>query len=73
MRRACVECSWNITPYLLVCVDVRDMSVIVNDTCAVHAWFMRDKSVISVLETPKIKQVHFSTHKHAQTKYVRDL
>ena len=28
MRRACVECSWNTAPYLLVCVDVRDMSVI---------------------------------------------
>ena len=26
--QACVECSWNTTPYLLVCLDVRDMSVI---------------------------------------------
>jgi len=42
MRRACVECSRNTTPYLLVCVDVRDISLIVNDTCAVHAWFVSD-------------------------------
>jgi hypothetical protein len=28
MRWACVRCSWNTAPYLLVCVDVRDMSVI---------------------------------------------
>jgi len=28
MLRACVECSWNTTSCLLVCVDVRDISVI---------------------------------------------
>ena len=49
------------------CVDVRDRSdsdssVIVNNTCAVHARFMRDSSVISVPRHPKIL-VNFSTHK----------
>jgi len=42
MHWACVKCSWNTRPYLLVCVDMRDMPVIVNHTCAVHAWFVSD-------------------------------
>jgi len=28
MRRACMECSWYTVPYLLVCVHVREISVI---------------------------------------------
>jgi len=48
-----------------------DSSVTVHDTCAVHAWFMRDSSVISTPDTPTFFQ--FSTHKHTQTQSVRDL
>jgi len=33
-----------------------DSSVIVNETCAVHAWFMRDSSGISTPDTPKISR-----------------
>jgi len=65
MRRACVKCSWNTTPYLLVCVDVRDMSVI---PCAVHAWFV---SVFCPRNLNKL--VNFLTYKHAQTQSVRDM
>jgi hypothetical protein len=68
LRRACVGYSWNTAPYLLVCVDVRDMSVIVSNTCAVHAWFVSD-----LYPRHPEKLVNFSTHKHAQTQSVRDL
>ena len=44
---------------------VSDSSVIVSDTCAVHAWFMRDSSVISIPDTPKNWSIsrRTSTHK----------
>jgi len=58
MRRVCVECSWNTSPYLLVCDDVHDMSVFVNDTCAVHAWFVSN----FCLRHPE-NLVNFSTYK----------
>jgi len=45
-----------------------DLSVIVNDTCAVHAWFVSDFYPWH----PKIV-VNFLTHKHEQTQSVRDL
>ena len=40
-------------------------SVIVNDTCAVHALLMRDSSVISIPDTPKSWSIsrRTSTHK----------
>jgi hypothetical protein len=47
---------------------VSDSSVVVSDTCAVHAWFVSD----FYSQHPK-KLVNFSTHKHAQTQSVRDL
>ena len=68
MRRACVECSWNTTQYMLVCIDVLDMSVIVNDTCAVHAWL-----VSNFCPWHPQNWVNFSTHKHAQTQSVHVL
>jgi hypothetical protein len=43
MRRVCVGCSWNTTPYFLVCVDVRDMSVskwYVRGSCVICQWFL---------------------------------
>ena len=42
-----------------------DSSVIVNYTCSVHAWFMRDSSVISTPDTTKIWSIsrRKSTHK----------
>ena len=42
-----------------------DLSVIVNDTCAVYAWFMRDSSVISIPDTRIIWSLsrRTSTHK----------
>jgi hypothetical protein len=68
IRRACVGCSWKTAAYLLDCVDVHDMSVIVSDTCAVHAWFISD-----FYPRHPEKLVNFLTHKHAQTQSVRDL
>jgi hypothetical protein len=65
---SCVRCSWNTAPYLLVCVDVRDLSVIVSDKSAVHAWFVSD-----FYPRHSEKLVNFSTCKHAQTQSVRDL
>jgi hypothetical protein len=42
---SCVGCSWNTAPYLIVCVDVRDMSVIVykwyvRASCVILQWFL---------------------------------
>jgi len=35
MRRACVECSWNTAPYLVVCVDEKSLTARnETDTCA---------------------------------------
>ena len=64
MRQACYKCLWNTTTYLLVCLHVRDMSVIVNETCIVHAWFMCDSLVISVPDTPKIWSISQCTSTH---------
>ena len=51
VRLTCVECSWNNAPYLLVCVDVRHISVIrqwlemippplMRDSCVISQWFL---------------------------------
>jgi len=47
---------------------VSDSSVIVNETCMVHAWFVSDFCPWH----PK-NLVNFSMNKHAQTQFVRDL
>jgi len=43
-----------------------DSSVIVNDTCVVHAWFMRDSSVISTPDTLKILDAQARTNQSVQ-------
>jgi len=71
MRCACVECSWNTAPYLLVCVDVRDISVIRQWLYMIRARFMRDLCVIRQWFLPPTPRHLFnsrrsSTHKPNQ-------
>ena len=70
VRRACVECSWNTTPYLLVCVEVHDMSVIRQWLQMIPARFMRDLCVIGQWFLSPTPQT-FGQFLDAQTQYVR--
>jgi hypothetical protein len=62
---SCVGCSWNTALHLLVCVDVRDISVIVSDTCAVHERFVSD------FYPPTLRKI--GQFLDAQTQSVHDL
>jgi len=59
--------SWNTAPFFAR-MRRHDVSVIVNDTCTVHVWFVRD-----FYPRHPENLVNFSTHKHAQTLSVREL
>jgi len=71
MRRACVECLRNTAPYLLVCVDSHDITVIpqqckwyVPGSCVICQWFLP--------RTPR-KFGQFLNQNHAQTQSVHVL
>ena len=51
-------CAWN----------VRSLSVIVSDTCAVYTRFIDDSD-----HAQPQKMTNFSTNNHAQTNFMRDL
>ena len=63
--------TYNHLPIILVrcCAwNVRSLSVIVSDTCAVYTRFIGDSD-----HAQPQKRTNFSTNNHAQTNFMRDL